>query len=132
MHYIIIMVLATFAGIDVSALPLSRRGLVTADSIPHSADNLVKRNDYALPITQDTNYYARQILSSRAAEGSVVPDSVHVSRSVNQYVKRVTEDPDPTVTISVVIDPIESGGGQANVPVSLEAGLGKAVVDPGI
>lgn len=117
MHYITSVALATLAAIGVSALPLDGRGLVTADGITHSADDLVKRNSYALPITHDKKYYGRQILSSRAAESSVVPDSVHVLSPVSKYVKRVTQEPDPPVKLPTVALPSISGGGQAIVDV---------------
>lgn len=85
MHCITTLALATLAAIGVSALPLGGRGLVTADVI----------------------------LSSRAAEGSVVPDSVHVSSPAGKYVKRVAQESDAIVDPSAVALPLEAGGGRA-------------------
>ena len=121
MHYITAVALATLAAIGVSALPLGGRGLVT---------DLVKGNNFALPITHDKKYYGRQILSSRAAEGSVVPDSVHVSSPVDKYVKRITQESDPIVDIGGIVGPILGGGGVPTVCGIIDSCSGKNQTTP--
>lgn len=112
MHYIITVAITTLAAVGVSALPLRDRGLVTADSITHSADDLVKRNNDALPVTHD-KYCGRRILSSRAAEGSVVPESVHVLGPFSKFVKRIAQDLDPFIDFDIAALPVLVGGKNA-------------------
>lgn len=99
MHYIKPVALVALAAIGVSALPLGSRGLVTADTIPRSVNDLVNRN-YALDVPNDKKYHGRQILSSRAADASSLsPTSLRVSSPVSKNGKRAHHDDDPVIDI---------------------------------
>ena len=94
MHYIKTVALAALAAVGVSSLPLSSRGLLTANIIPRPINDLIERNS-ALDVTDDKKYFGRQILSSRDAEASSLsPKSSHLSSPVSEKVKRVADDDD--------------------------------------
>lgn len=91
MHYSWTVAVVALVATSVSAFPLGRRGLVTADVISIPADDLVKRN-YALDTADDKKHDVRRSLFSRFAEASSPFSYLHVPISTSKYVKRVAED----------------------------------------